>query len=131
MSIRIAVSVVLVLGFYLGLQMGEPWWSTATFRSARTYRLLPVSGEPSSCGTVTNLECVQEITFDPGGRVLVVGEFAGRSGRYRLENSAIILTLLSEDLGEQRIRLELSSDQSEVRATSQTSRSTWQLSPSI
>lgn len=126
MSVKILLSLSLVLGFYLGVQVGGPWWSETFFSSARTYQLVTPPIESRRCQLQEQFSCVREMTFDPGGRVLVVSGSTGVSGRYRVEEGWLHLSLKS-DAGDEKIRLRLNPDQSQVTLLEAPSSAVWQL----
>ncbi|MCB0366434.1 MAG: hypothetical protein H6624_03015 [Bdellovibrionaceae bacterium] len=108
-AFRLILSVVLIVGFYLGLQIGGPWWDSSHFNQGRTYQLIPRSGD-GDCADGPNDGCRRELVFDSGGRVLLVEAGLGRSGTYKLKGSYLLLSLSDGEGGKEEISLLLQED---------------------
>ncbi|MCB0386081.1 MAG: hypothetical protein KDD43_11870 [Bdellovibrionales bacterium] len=103
-AFRLILSVVLILGFYLGLQIGGPWWDKAHFGEGRIYQLAPINGK-AECSDPQDLLCRRELVFDTGGRVLLVEADQGRSGTYRLKGTYLLLSLKGNEGAQEEISL--------------------------
>ena len=117
------LAAVLVVGFYIGIQFGLPFWEGPFFHEGRTYQLIPV-GEAAPCPSGYSLNCSGEMVFDSGGRVLLIEVGQGQTGTYRLKDGELRL-VFPQPQGEVWVTLEVSPDRS--RLTNKESGRQWSL----
>lgn len=106
------LAAVLVVGFYIGIQFGLPFWESSFFAEGRTYQLMtPVADH--SCSSADNLFCSGEIVFDAGGRVLLIEVGQGKTGTYFLKGGELHL-VFSQLQGRQEIIFKISPNQNQL-----------------